>query len=223
MSLHGLIAGYRRFRTTRFPSAQAVYQRLEAIGQSPKTLFIACCDSRVDPATIFDVGPGELFVVRNVANLVPINTPDGRHHGTSAALEFAVLHLQVECIVVMGHAQCGGAKALLEGIHEDASRSDFIGSWMGLAVRARERAMSLPIAPAELQRCIEYEIVRESLHNLTSFPWLRRRVEEGHLALHGMHFGIATGELTILDVGTGTFVPVSLDEPDGDRRATSGG
>ncbi|MGQ0658615.1 MAG: carbonic anhydrase [Chromatiales bacterium] len=214
MSLEGLIAGYCRFRTTRFPSAQVLYRQLEARGQSPKTLLIACCDSRVDPATIFDAGPGELFVVRNVANLVPPSTPDGRHHGTSAALEFAVLHLQVECIVVMGHAQCGGAKALLEGVHEDPSRSDFIGSWMGLAAPARERVLSLPVAPADMQRRIEYEIVRESLTNLLSFQWLRQRVEKGSLALHGLHFGIATGELAMLDAKTGEFRPVPVGQPD---------
>jgi len=212
MSLADLLAGYRRFRTARFPSAQVLYRQLEARGQSPKTLFVACCDSRVDPATIFDVGPGELFVVRNVANLVPVSTPDGRHHGTSAAIEFAVVHLNVEHIVVMGHAQCGGAKELLAGVHEDPTASDFIGSWMSLAAPARERVLRLPVAPSDMQRLIEYEIVRQGLKNLLSFNWVREGVEKGQLQLHGMHFGIATGELAVLDQKSGEFQPVPLEE-----------
>jgi carbonic anhydrase len=147
MSLESLLDGYRRFRKERFPGAQKLYRELEASGQSPRLMFIACCDSRVDPATIFDTGPGELFVLRNVANLVPPNSPVAKHQAMSAALEFAVLHLDVQHIVVMGHAQCGGAKALLDGVHEQIPNAEFIGSWMNLALPARNRMLLQPHAP----------------------------------------------------------------------------
>ena len=129
-------------------------------------MFIACCDSRVDPAAIFDAGPGELFVIRNVANLVPPWAPDGRHHGTSAAIEFAVRHLKVREIVVMGHAQCGGAAALLNRFHEQPGASDFIGSWISLAEEAKQRMLARQIGDGDSQRELEYEIVRLSLANL---------------------------------------------------------
>ena len=159
MSIERLLEGYRRFRKTRFAATQELYRKLGKQGQSPEVLFIACCDSRVDPATIFDTGPGELFVVRNVANLVPPWAPDGSHHGTSAAIEFAVRHLKVRDIVVMGHAQCGGVAALLKGFHEQPGASDFIGSWISLAEEAKQRMVARQDSHSDQQRELEYEIV----------------------------------------------------------------
>lgn len=208
MTIQYFLDGYRRFRNTRFPSAQNLYRELGDRGQSPEAMFIACCDSRVDPATIFDTGPGELFVLRNVANLVPPNSPLAKHQAMSAALEFAVLHLNVRHIVVMGHAQCGGAKALCEGTHEHIPNAEFIGSWMNMAVPARNRMLLQPHAPEETLRLLEYCIVQLSLENLLTYDWIRERFQSGQLELHGMHFGIATGELAMLDMTTGQFHPV---------------
>ena len=168
-------------------------------------MIIGCCDSRVDPATIFDMRPGEVFVLRNVANLVPANSPVARHQAMSAALEFAVLHLGINHIVVMGHAECGGAKALLAGVHEHILNAEFIGSWMNLALPARNRMLLQPHAPEERLRRLEYCIVQLSLENLLTYDWIRERFEAGTLELHGLHFGIATGELFVLDHATGQF------------------
>jgi carbonic anhydrase len=205
VSVERLLEGYWRFRKTRFVSAQELYKKLGKQGQSPEVLFIACCDSRVDPAAIFDAGPGELFVIRNVANLVPPWAPDGRHHGTSAAIEFAVRHLKVREIVVMGHAQCGGAAALLNRFHEQPGASDFIGSWISLAEEAKHRMLARQAGDGDPQRELEYEIVRLSLANLMGFSWVREKVEAGELSLHGWHFGITHGKLAILDRDSDEF------------------
>jgi len=210
VSIDNLIEGYRRFRATRFEEARGLYRELERRGQSPKVLFIACCDSRVDPATITDSGPGELFVIRNVANLVPPYTPDGRHHGTSAALEFAVRNLEVDDIVVMGHVQCGGARALLQGADRTASEHDFIGNWMALAAEVRDQlADAAPQADgANLATQMEHAIVRLSLRNLMTFDWVRERVAAGTLRLHGWYYGIAEGVLFAMDPESGRFNPI---------------
>jgi carbonic anhydrase len=179
-------------------------------------MFIACCDSRVDPATIFDTGPGELFVLRNVANLVPPNSPMAKHQAMSAALEFAVLHLNVEHIVVMGHAQCGGAKALLEGVHERIPNAEFIGSWMNMALPARNRMLLQPHPPEDSLRLLENCIVQLSLENLLTYDWIRERFESGQIQLHGFHFGIASGDLAMLDPATGRFLAVPFS-PLGDE------
>ncbi|MGH8526999.1 MAG: carbonic anhydrase [Gammaproteobacteria bacterium] len=209
MGIAHLVEGYRRFRTTRFAEARELYQRLGSRGQSPKTLIIACCDSRVDPATITDAGPGELFVVRNVANLVPRFAPDGHHHGTSAALEFAVRRLEVEDIVVMGHAQCGGARTLWDQKNDVAPDTDFIGAWVSIAYEARasvqERYAHASLEEQLIQ--LEHELVRLSLRNLMSFDWIRSRLERRALALHGWYFGIASGVLHVMDAETGEFRP----------------
>lgn len=213
MTIQTLIDGYKRFKATRFEQQRALYEELNKRGQSPKVLFIACCDSRCDPATITDAGPGEIFVVRNVANLVPPYSPQGTHHGTSAAIEFAVLHLGVEHIVVMGHAQCGGARALLMGADRDRDSTSFIGSWMALASRARDEvvAASPRACHGDEQRRMEHAIVRLSLANLRSFPWVRERLEDGRLGLYGWYFGIADGVLYALDQGSGEFRPLVED------------
>ncbi|MCC7411731.1 MAG: carbonic anhydrase [Gammaproteobacteria bacterium] len=200
-----LLDGYRRFRATNFRAARELYERLAADGQSPRALIVTCCDSRVDPAMITDSGPGELFVIRNVANVVPPFTPDGKHHGTSAALEFGVMGLGIGDIIVLGHAQCGGVNALLRGEHAHASTVDFVGTWMALAADARERVIENAPADADRQLLLEYEVVKLSLDNLRSFPWIRERIDDGRVRLHGWHFGIAAGELTTLDADTGEF------------------
>lgn len=189
-----LLEGYRRFRATSWPDRKALFEKLAARGQRPQTLVIACSDSRVDPSMIFDAGPGELFVVRNVANLVPPYTqPDHDHHGTSAAIEFAVKVLEVKQIVVMGHALCGGAGALIDGTPEAAR--DFLPYWISIGAPARDIALRLSDDPAEQRHIIEHQCVQLSLRNLATFPWIKERIEEGRLELHGAYFAVATGVL----------------------------
>jgi len=206
--LDQLITGYRRFRERTWPHERGRFEALSVHGQSPRAMVITCSDSRVDPQMIFGAVPGELFVVRNVASLVPPYEPDAAHHGTSAALEFGVRVLKVSHLVVMGHGQCGGVRALLEGAPPEAS--DFVGPWMSLARKARDQVLSCE--PAELrQQVCEQEVVKLSLANLMTFPWVREAVEAGRLRLHGCHFAIYTGSLALLDEN-GRFVPV-----DGER------
>jgi len=190
-----LIAGYRRFRQETWPQQRARFEHLAAQGQRPRTMVIACSDSRVDPQMIFSAGPGELFVLRNVANLVPPYMPDALFHGTSAAVEFAVRVLQVERIVVMGHALCGGIRAVLDGTPPEAR--DFVAGWIGIAERARAVALRCDV-PEERQEAAEHEAVRISLANLMTFPWVQEAVAAGRLSLHGAHFGVATGRLVLV-------------------------
>ncbi|MFG1478641.1 carbonic anhydrase [Xanthobacter sp. V4C-4] len=197
-----LIAGYERFREVSWPERKQVFEQLAAKGQRPETLVIACSDSRVDPQMIFDAGPGEMFIVRNVANLVPPYKPDANYHGTSAAIEFAVRVLKVKHVVVMGHAQCGGVHALLDGAPPEAR--DFVVEWMTIAEPARRQAEASGLPGAERQRFCEQCCVRLSLSNLGSFPWVAERVAAGDLELHGAYFGVATGRLEILQ-DDGTF------------------
>jgi carbonic anhydrase len=193
-----LLSGYRRFRHHRWPERRRQYEILADTGQRPRALVISCADSRVDPGMIFDAGPGELFTVRNVANLVPPYAPDGAWHGTSAALEFAVRILEVPEIMVMGHGLCGGVRALLEGAPADAA--DFIAPWIALAASAKARALALA-GVGDLQLCCEYETIKLSLENLATFPWIASRVAAGTTRLSGAHFDIRTGELSVLGEG----------------------
>lgn len=186
-----LIAGYHRFRTEHWPAAKAEYEALAA-GQTPHTLIVACSDSRADPALIFDAAPGQLFVVRNVANLVPPYEPDGQLHGVSAALEFAVKVLKVRRIVVMGHAHCGGVTAMRDGAPETVQ--DFVGPWIAQGVPTVRRVVET-CDPAEAEQASEEAIVRLSLDNLRTFPWVAEREAAGALELTGLHFGIAEGIL----------------------------
>lgn len=186
-----LLDGYRRFRAETWGREREQFKELSREGQRPHTFVIACSDSRVDPQMIFDAGPGELFVARNVANLVPPYAPDKAYHGTSAAIEFAVRGLKVESIVVMGHAQCGGIHALLHGAPPEAR--EFVEPWIHIADPARERAMRVP--EDQRQEVCEEEAVRVSLANLQTFPWINEAVARGELALYGCHFGIANGRL----------------------------
>jgi len=206
-----LVDGYRSFLAGRYAEQAALYRRLSARGQSPKTLIVACCDSRADPSAIFDAAPGALFVLRNVANLIPPYAPDGDYHGTSAALEFAVTVLEVENVLVMGHGQCGGVAAFLDKTRRPASPGDFIGKWMSLldaAVDAAGRHAHGGDA-AERHRAVEFATIRLSLANLLSFPFVRDRVAAGRLRLRGAWFEIATGRLLAMDPETGAFTPVA--------------
>jgi len=198
-----LIARARAFRAGPFERRQPLYRRLVREGQSPEIAMIACSDSRVDPSVIFDADPGEIFMVRNVASLVPPCTPDEGCHGTSAALEFGVLGLGVAHVVVLGHGHCGGIDALLRGADRGDPATDFIGPWLACAGAVRDRVMrELPEAPhAERARALEYATVRQSLANLMTFPWIAARVRGGTLALHGWHCDIAEGALC--EVGAG--------------------
>ncbi|HVA15598.1 MAG TPA: carbonic anhydrase [Stellaceae bacterium] len=190
-----LLAGYRRFRAKAWPEQRRLFETLAREGQRPNMLLVACIDSRVDPAMIFDTAPGEVLTVRNVANLVPPYAPDAAYHGTSAALEFGVSVLGVEHIVVLGHGACGGVQALLDGAPPDAA--DFIAPWMSLAEPARVAASTCP-AGAERQRRCEYEIVKLSLANLMTFPWIAAAAGTGKLALHGAWFAVDSGTLVTL-------------------------
>jgi carbonic anhydrase len=196
-----LIDGYRAFRASAWPERKALFEQLAARGQSPRTMVIACSDSRVDPTMIFNVAPGELFVVRNVANLVPPYMPDAVFHGTSAALEFGVTVLQVTDLIVLGHGMCGGIRALLD---PTLAPKEFVGPWMSIAKRARDRVLACN--PADPQTACEHEAVKVSLENLRTFPWIAERVADGRLKLHGGSFDIRTGVLEVLKPD-GTFGP----------------
>lgn len=200
-----LLDGYRTFRTQRLPTEQSRYRELSERGQSPETMVIGCCDSRVSPEVIFDAGPGELFVMRNIANLVPVYQPDANAHGVSAALEFAVNVLHVKHIVVLGHAQCGGIRAFIDKA-APLSPGDFIGKWMamfikpGEVVEQRDRETM-----ADFIVRIEKAAVFRSLENLMTFPFVRSAVERGDMRLHGAYFGVAKGLLFVLDPATKEF------------------
>jgi carbonic anhydrase len=201
--MEDLIAGYRRFRAGTWRNERARFNALSEFGQKPRALVIGCSDSRTDPQMVFNAAPGELFVIRNVANLVPPYGPDNQPHGISAALEFAVRVLKVPQIIVMGHAMCGGIAALLNGPPTEAS--DFVGKWVRIAEPARARAM---MAPAERrQEVCEHESVRLSLDNLMTFPWVAATVDAGTLTLQGCFFDIRSGILERLSAD-GNFRPV---------------
>ena len=204
-----LLAGYHTFASQRLPTEQARYRELSREGQSPETMVIGCCDSRVSPEVIFDAGPGELFVVRNVANLVPPYAPDGGTHGVSAALEYAVQVLRVKHIVVLGHAQCGGIRAFIDKI-APLSPGDFIGRWMSLFVKPGEIVEQREHESIEqFVTRIEKAAVLRSLENLMTFPCVSILVGRGKLQLHGGYFGVAEGSLSVLDPDTNEFHRVS--------------
>ena len=203
--MNHLLPGYRRFRDTSWPAYRATFERLAAAGQRPHTVVVACSDSRVDPSLIFDAGPGELFVVRNVANLVPPYAPDGNCHGTSAALEFGVVLLEAPNLVVLGHGLCGGVQALLA---PTGPPGDFLPPWIRLAARARAGALACDDGadPGCAQEAGEHAVVRLSLENLLTFPWVAERAAAGRLRLHGAHFDVRTGVLATLGAD-GRFSP----------------
>jgi carbonic anhydrase len=204
-----LISGYRTFATQRLPTEQTRYRELSERGQSPEVMVIGCCDSRVSPEVVFDAGPGELFVVRNVANIVPPYAPDGAAHGVSAALEFGVQVLRVKHIVVLGHAQCGGIKALVQD-SAPFSPGDFIGKWMSLLTPTMDATPRIADEPEQdfITR-LERAAVRRSVGNLMTFPCISILAERGKLSLHGAYFGVAQGSLAVLDEGSGEFRTVN--------------
>ncbi len=189
-----LLDGYARFRSGRYAAEADRYEKLGAGTQKPKMMIIACCDSRAAPETIFDAGPGEIFVVRNVANLVPAYAPDGKHHSTSAAIEFAVLSLGVKNIIVMGHGRCGGINAIVEG-GDPLSAGDFIGKWMSDVRDVAAGVRHEHGAHEHLNTLVERASVEHSLANLRTFPWLRTREHKGELGMFGAWFDIGLGEL----------------------------
>lgn len=197
-----LAEGYDSFRTNRYASEEQRYQKLASKGQKPKVMIIACCDSRAAPETIFDAGPGELFVVRNVANLVPPYAPDEKHHSTSAALEFAIHGLGVQHIVVMGHGKCGGIASVVTDF-TPLTNSDFIGKWMS-DVQDVASSVKVPEGTPVHEHCkqVEHASVEHSLANLRTFPWIRSRIQSGELSIHGAWFDIALGELHVYDEAT---------------------
>jgi len=209
MSETRLIDGYRRFRDTHWAAERKRWSEL-AEGQSPKVMVIACSDSRVDPAQIFDTRPGEIFVVRNVANLAPPHETTPGLHGVSAALEFAVTQLEVEEILVLGHGSCGGCAAALNGTFDGASPGEgrFIADWVRQLKPAREKVLCRHGEPGdEAGREMEQEVVKLSLANLRTFPWIAEREQDGRLNLTGAHFSIADGQLSVLDEAEESFRP----------------
>lgn len=203
-----LFDGYSAFRANRYATEADRFRSL-AEGQSPKVMVIGCADSRVDPATIFSAAPGELFVARNVAALVPPYEEEGVFHGTSAALEYAVTRLQVEHIVVLGHGMCGGIEAALLGA-EDHAIGHFIGPWVNQLSGLRETLVeqAADVTPERQQNTLEHLSIKYSLDNLRCFPFVQDAIARKALTLHGAWFSIAEGELHWLDRDTGTFEAV---------------
>jgi len=208
--LQDMIEGYRRFRQTSWKRERERWSEL-AEGQSPKVMVLACSDSRVDPSLIFDAKPGQMFVVRNVANLAPPFETTAGYHGVSAALEFAVTQLEVEEILVLGHGSCGGCAAALTGQFDDAQHGEghFIAAWVEMLRDAREKVRaSYPQLDRKALLAMELQAVKLSLANLRTFPWVIERERDGRLTLHGAHFSIAEGRLYVLDEAEGEFRPV---------------
>jgi carbonic anhydrase len=203
-----LTCGYRNFLAGRFAAERSRYQQLAESGQSPSIMVIGCVDSRVSPEVIFDAAPGEILVVRNVANLVPPYEQGGQQHGTSAALEFGVRALKVRDIVVLGHAFCGGIKAFVAGAPLTAS--DFIGRWMSQIAPAAEALTSPKHDTDAYLRELEFASVELSLRNLKTFPFVEAAIQRGELSLHGAYFGVASGRMLVRDPMSGKFEPVGL-------------
>ena len=201
-----LLDGYRSFKDGRYGPERERYRALAEHGQAPEVMVIACCDSRSGPETIFNAAPGELFVVRNVANLVPPYEPDGAYRSTSAALEFAVQSLKVRHVVVLGHGRCGGIRAALHPEAEPLSPGDFIGKWMNLLGPAASAISAGSwLTEAERQTALERASIRFSIANLRTFPCVSILENRGRLSLHGAWFDIADGDLWTMDPVTGDF------------------
>ncbi len=206
-----LLAGYRSFIKGRYSSETERFRTLARDGQAPETMVIACCDSRAAPEVIFDAGPGELFVLRNVANLVPPYAPDGQYHSTSAALEFAVQSLKVKSIVVIGHGRCGGIRSALAPSNP-LSPGDFIGKWMSLLAPAADAVTgNVMFTAGERQTALERISIRYSIANLRTFPCVKILENKGRLTLSGAWFDISTGELWVMNRETGDFERPQID------------
>ena len=203
------ISGFAEFQEKYFHGEESVYARLRQ-GQNPRALVISCCDSRADPGMLMGAGPGDIFVVRNVANLVPPYRNGAEMPGIRADIEFAVKGLNVEQIIILGHSGCGGIRALMDGEGVNRSEYEFIGAWVSIAASARERVMrELAGEPEAVKsRACEQGAIRLSLENLMSFPWIRERVEAGAMELHGWYFDIDAGELLAYSPKTTSFAPL---------------
>ncbi len=201
---------FRRFKYRHFAPNQDHYEKLATEGQSPDVMIVSCCDSRVDPETLFSAMPGELFVVRNVANLVPPFETQGKYHGVSAALEFAALNLRVKHIVVIGHSGCGGVRACIDHGSLRQTQAQFIVNWVSMLDEARDRVFACHPGedPAKLRPELEREGIKTSLANLRTFPCIQVLEGRGSIMLHGAYFDIASGTLEVLDRETGKFVPL---------------
>ena len=209
------IAGFERFRRQHIDEAPDSWQDLVA-EQRPRTLLIGCSDSRVDPALLLGSAPGEIFTVRNVANLVPRNENTVGNHGVSAAIQFAVDSLLVERVIVLGHSSCGGIGALISQHLPQEGENDFIGRWVSIAEPARLRVMrEMPDASqAARRRACEMAAILVSLKNLMSFPWVKRRVEAGELTLHGWYFDMKAGALLAYSRDEDAFLPLGEPRPE---------
>lgn len=201
-----LLKGFKSFTDHRHKIEHERYTELATFGQNPETMIIGCCDSRTAPETIFDSGPGEMFVLRNVANLVPPFEPDAGQHGTSAAIEFAVQSLKVKNIIVLGHGRCGGIHAALHPAAEPLAPGDFIGKWMHLLEPVTDQfADNGLMTDGERATMLERISIRNSIKNLRTFPYIAALEREEKLAVHGAWFDIKSGELWIMDSETGEF------------------
>jgi len=201
-----LIEGFKRFRGNYFETNRSRFERLAGRPQHPRYAIVTCCDSRIDTTQVFDAIPGEVFLIRNIASLVPPYEPDHHHHSTSAAIEYAVRVLKVGQFVILGHAGCGGIRALLE---PPTAATDFINLWLEMAAPARDRALQEPgLSKEERQRFCELEALKSSLANLKEFPWLAERVEDGSLHVDALYLDLERGELLLYDRGDDTFETV---------------
>lgn len=193
-----LLSGYQNFYQKYFIENTEVFERLVKEGQSPQTLVIACSDSRVDPSILMDTKPGDIFVIRNVANLVPpYESEIGGCHGTSAAIEYAVCHLGVENIIVLGHSDCGGIKALMDDEQKDET---FIDTWLYIADKAKYEALKAGHDQHKACELCEKESIRISISNMMTFPFIKERVETGKLELHGWYFNLNSGSLELVTI-----------------------
>lgn len=206
-----LVAGYRRFRGGYYLAHREKLSALAHQGQSPRVCVVSCSDSRVDPSLILDCEPGELFVIRNVANLVPPCEAEGLYHGTSAAIEFAVCGLEVSHVIVFGHGHCGGIQALLEGKTSYAPSAGFVSAWMRIATVARACVLKRDdlSTPQARARACEQASIQLSVQNLMTFPWISERVAQGSLRLHGWYYDLDHGDLLCLDPKTDRFTSVT--------------
>jgi len=199
ISLKKIIKGYGRFRKNYLNSKTKTIQQLMHADQNPDIMIISCCDSRVDPAIIFECDPGDLFTVRNIASIVPPFEKDTMHHGTSAALEFGIKFLKVKNLILIGHSNCGGIRALLSQNFEE---NDFISNWLDVSKGA---LMKCNETSCSLEECIKFSL-DESHKNCLTFPWIKERIESGALNLHRWYFNLQTGMMTAYDEATGTYI-----------------
>jgi carbonic anhydrase len=201
-----LIEGFKRFRAHYFEEHRARFERLAGRPQHPRYAVVTCSDSRIDTTRIFDAVPGEIFLIRNIANLVPPYKPDQAQHSTSAAIEYAVRFLKVGQFVVLGHAGCGGIAALLDPPKQD---TDFVGSWLEIAQPARERVLARPhLSSEERQRSCELEALKSSLENVLQFPWVTARIEDRSLQVDALYLDLEHGEMLLYERAKDAFAAV---------------